>query len=213
MQIIDRAIQNADNPLPMLLERAEIVGEVDGPNARLSTLTALSKQFPRQADVLAHLAKSLQDSGRDADAIKAGHSALKADDGQLSPQQRAELHYDIGQLLAKQGQLDQAVHQFSLAIQTNVHATNAYIALGKTHAQRRELTPALQAFERAIDLDADNVQPYCEAAKVLKDARNYAKAEQMLRRAKQLQPDNLEINRLLSAMMTMNLVHSAEIPA
>jgi tetratricopeptide (TPR) repeat protein len=211
IQSLDRAIQTAEVPLPYLIERADLVGEQDGAQAKLSTLVALSKQYPGQARIYHALGKTLFGESQEIDAIRAYQKALKAADEKLEAHEKSCIHFELGALLSQKGHLDQALTQFSQAIQLDPQNADNYLALGKVHARRREFNHAVQAFETALELSPDDSSAYIEIAQVLKEAKNYSRAEQMLRHATQLDPDNLEAHRLLSAIMTLNLVHNAEV--
>jgi len=66
-------------------------------------------------------------------------------------------------------------------------------------------------FRKSIELAPDNYYPYYLAGLLLKDQKDYSQAESVLRKASKLEPENVTVNRLLSAVTALDLVHNQKL--
>lgn len=208
LRVIEKALPNAADPIPLLLQRAKLVGYSQGDSAAFTALQELSNQYPDEPYVLAELAKSLAKSGNQDQAIQTAQRALRSGNGHLSPEDRADLHYLLGTLLRQTGQLDQAVHQLSEAARQSPQNPEIYLDLGELLQERRQHGKAIETFRKAISLAPDDPRPYLQIGVALRDSHDYQAAETMLRRAAELAPKDVSIRRQLAALIALNLVHN-----
>jgi len=213
LEKLDIALPLLDNPLPMQLERAYLLREVESPEAAIAMLKELAKEYPGEPELLSALSEWLLQTGESEAAVQTARAALAADQGDLSPQKLASLNCLIGMQMRRSGQLDQAVHHFSEAAQHDPNNSDAYLELGRVLQDRRQQQQALRSYRKAIRASTDDYRPYYYAGQVLKDIKEYIEAEKMLRRAAQLAPNEVSVHRLLGAVVALNLVHNRKVVA
>lgn len=205
---LERAIPNAADPLPLMLDRVNLIEKIKGSEAAFAALQELNEQFPEEPAVLAPLAKSLAAAGQREAAIHTAQKALRKEYKQLRLEEAARLHLLLGRLLRQAGQLDQAIHQLSEAIQLAPIELESYLELGSAQQERRQHAQALKTYQKAIAVDPLDYRPYYQSGLALKEGRDYQGAEKMLRYAANLAPDDLIIHRQLAAIVALNLVHN-----
>lgn len=211
LDTLDEAIELATDPIPMLLERAEVLGQLHGDQAAMDQLTTAARAHPDSPLLYAAMAAILVRQGQLEEAIRLSRQALRTDQGLLTQGQRAYLHYQLGALLRQAGQLDQAVHHLSQALSHAPGLVDAYLELAGAFDTRRESAKALDICRRAIAVAPRDVRPYLQASRLLKESRNFADAESMLQRAINLDPQDGEIRRQLIAVATASFVHNVSV--
>ena len=209
---LERAMTLSENPLPMQIERAHLARRSKGLSAGIQTLQEMIAAQPGQPQLLALLAEWLKESGEAEAAVQTARLALQEQNGELSEQQRAALHLLIGLHMRSAGQLDQAIHHLSEAINHAPAHLEAYLELGRVYQDRREHRQALKVYQKAMSVAGNDYRPYYQAGLALKDSKDYLAAEAMLRRAAQMAPNEVSIHRLLGAVVALNLVHNRRIP-
>ncbi len=206
-----RAVENilplADDPLPLLLERARLLRRSVGFGAALEALQETAKKYPNHSEVLAPLAAALAEAGQSKEAVQYAQRALRGNAADLPIAEQANLHYLVGHLLRRAGQLDQAIHHLSEAIRQSPALLDPYLELGRAQQERRQYNQALQTYEQAIEVVPDDSRPYYQAGLILKGSKDYIGAEAMLKRASALAPRDVTIQRKLAAVVALNLVH------
>jgi tetratricopeptide (TPR) repeat protein len=229
----DDETAEADVDLPLRLKHAYLVSKVHGPEAGIERLERIQNQTQRVCpQVEAALAFDLAAAGRADEAIQRARQALAhmavangetgaagAGKGMLSASafskellpsaSPAELHTLVGRLLEEQGQLDQAVHHYTLAIKSEPVAADAYLGLAEVYGQQRQYNRALQTLEQAIRVAPLDPRPYHMAGVAYREGRDYARAAELLRRAADLDPENAEIRRHLLAVMAAGFFNNA----
>jgi tetratricopeptide (TPR) repeat protein len=208
LEILEKAIPLVENPLPLQLERAELLRISQGQDTALNALQDLANHYPQDAMVLATLAEALMEGQKPETAIQAARQALQIDAGELPPEAKSQLNFLIGRQQRHNGQLDQAIHHLTQAIQLWRENLEAYLELGLTHQDRRQQGLALKVYQQAMQIASNDYRPYYQAGLALKESKDYMGAESMLRRAAQLAPNDVSIHRLLGAVVALNLVHN-----
>ena len=207
LSLLDQAISRANHPLPLLLERAKLVPVVEGDQAGLNTLLALSKEYPEEPEVLRQLSEAFIHAGQYPEAIRSAQRALKVNHGTLNAQEQAMLEYQIGVLMRQDGQLDQAIKYLDDAIERTPNFINAYLEIAEAFQARREHQKGIEYLKKAIEAVPIDPRPYREAGMLLKEIKDYSGAEKMLRRAADLAPKDIDIQRKLGAVIALSLVH------
>ncbi len=210
MAILDQALTYSNRPIDLYLERIRLVRSLQGIQPAHQSLLALNRQYPDHPAILAQLAEYYQDQGLSQDAYSTAQKAIQIGDGHLRTDEFARLHTIMGRILSRAGHLDQAVHQYTLAMQSNPHQVELYLELGKVHQDRRQLNDALDIYEKAIYVAPDDPRPYQQAGIALKESKDYPGAEKMIRRAAELAPHDISIHRLLGSLVALNLVHNIQ---
>jgi tetratricopeptide (TPR) repeat protein len=208
LSMVDQAIKNSSDPLPLLVERVDLIEKSQGSQAAFTALQQLSKDYPDEPIILAPLANAYAAAGQRESAIHAAQQALHGKSGVLDPAVKGQAHYLLGSLLRESGQLDQAIHHLSEAIQLLTEDLKPYLELGSAYQERRQYDLALNTYHQAIAISPKDARAYYQSGLVLKEIRDYQAAEDMLRRAADLAPEDLTIHRQLGAIVALNLVHN-----
>lgn len=211
LEILEKAIILAQEPLPLLLERARQQKCSVGLEAALQTLQELTRRYPDEPTVLAILAETLDEAGRSEESIHNAQRALHAGHERRHHgnfEEHANMHRLLGRQMRHIGQLDQAIHHLSEAIRLAPHILEPYLELGDAHKDGRQHAQALNVYQQAISVAPDDPRAFHQAGLALKECKEYIGAETMLRRAAELAPDNVGIHRLLGAVVALNLVHN-----
>ncbi len=204
LAVLEKALPEVGQSQPVLLERANLIRRLYGPQVALSAYVELGQCFPQDARVLSLLAQTLADCGDFKSAERTAYAAY-----QLNPE-LPQLNLLLGQLQRSAGQLDQSIHFFSEAIRQSPSEIEPYLDLGEVFLSRREHLQALHTYQQAIKIAPRDFRPFCQAAAVLRDSKDYVGAEAMLRRAAELAPGDLNIRRQLGAVIALNLVHNSQ---
>jgi len=205
---VEQAIKNSSDPLPLLVERVDFLEKSQGSQAAFAALQDLAEDYPDEPAILAPLATALAAAGQREAAIHAAQRALHGKSSALDPDVQGHAHYLLGSLLHQSGQLDQAIHHLSEAIQLLTEDLKPYLELGSAYQERRQYDLALNTYHQAISIAPKDPRAYYQSGLVLKEIRDYQAAEDMLRRAADLAPEDLTIHRQLGAIVALNLVHN-----
>lgn len=205
---IDEALPCAKSPLPLQLERVNLLRQLPDKGNALEAAINLAQRYPDDPIVLATLAKAHSETGDSDTAILTAQRALQIGGGKLDPTEQARLHHLLGRLLRCAGQLDQSVHHLKEAIQLAPEVLEPYLELGRAHQDRREHRQALQTYQQATTVAPKDPRPYYQAGLALKEGKDYMNAETMLRRAAELAPNDVSIRRQLAGVVALNLVHN-----
>jgi tetratricopeptide (TPR) repeat protein len=208
---IEKALPLARDPMLFQVERARLMLRSKGQDAALGALQELAELYPSEPTVLSLLASCLAEVGQREAAIHTAQRALRAGHDHPAMQissEHAHMHYLLGQLLRRAGQLDQAIHHLSEAVQHAPNMVEPFLELGHTHEERRQYSQALNAYQQASLVAPNDPRGYYHAGLAFKECKDYLSAESMLRKAASLAPDDLSIHRLLAAVVALNLVHN-----
>ncbi len=236
LSALEKALSRASQPLPLLLERIQLLRKIHGAKAATDILQQLATQYPTEPEVLAPLAFALAEAGQEEAAIRAAQGALQAMAVAVEaavaqsprPSSRpaaspaaleepyaggeaarpAGLHALLGRLLSSAGQLDGAIHHLNEAIRMEPRCLEPYLELGRALQERRQQVQALQVYSQATQVAPRDPRPYYQAGLALKESKDYLGAENMLRRASALAPNDVSIQRQLGAVVALNLVHN-----
>ncbi len=205
---LDSAITGVQQSRQLYLERVNILRKKDGPRAALAELTGLTRVYPDDFTILNTLSKLYLEVGDLENAVSVAEQALNTCSEKTSPNEQANLHLMIGQILRQCGQLDQSIQHLNEAIQLAPDRLEPYLELGLARKERREYQQALQIFERATIIAPDDPRAPYQAGLAFKESKDYKSSETMLRRAVSLAPNDLTIRRQLAAVVALNLVHN-----
>ncbi|MEJ2758570.1 MAG: tetratricopeptide repeat protein, partial [Anaerolineales bacterium] len=210
LNLLDKLIDRAFSPVRLLLQKADILGEIKGVKEKLQLLVTLARDNPKNPNVLASLAQTYNEVMMPEEAIRAAQYALKnASDGLTAAEQSA-IHYLLGSLYQRNGQLDQSLDHLTKSIQLQPAFVDAYLEIGETLRQRREYTKALENFEKAIELAPQDARGYLKAGLLLKDGKDYVGSEAFLRKAASLDQKDISIQRQLATVVALAIIHRTE---
>jgi tetratricopeptide (TPR) repeat protein len=201
MKLINYAIKKVSKPLPLLIEKAEIIRSQEGEKAYLNTLQKIVDDYPKNPEILRLYSLSLAENGFTSEALNITQLSLK-----LNPDQ-FDMHILAGRLLRLNGQLDQALDHLSEAITQDPANIDGYLELAKTYQERRDFAKAISIYKQAIEVMPKDYRPYYQLGMIMKDSKDYRGAENMLRKAAEFSKDDVNILRQLGAIIAINLVH------
>ncbi|MEW5870077.1 MAG: tetratricopeptide repeat protein [Chloroflexota bacterium] len=204
---LEKAIPFSDQPYLLQIQKIELLRQARGLEAAIPALRELSECYPEQPDLKVQLIHWLFEAAQPAAAIQAAQAVLQAAPEELADEQRAALHYRVGQYLLQDEQVDQAIPHLEQSIRYAPGFLDAYLELGSAYQGQRAHNRALQVFRQAIQAAPHDFRPYYQAGLALKESRDYMNAEEMLHQAARLAPDDVEVHRLLTAVVAMNLVY------
>ncbi|MBI3159320.1 MAG: tetratricopeptide repeat protein [Chloroflexi bacterium] len=207
LEVIDESIERSTSPIPLTLERADVIAHLEGDAAALEYMEKVAQVHPDSPYVAAAISTLQTRLGNLPEAIQMCRAALRPDSSGLPPGQRAQLHYQLGALLRQAGQLDQALHHLSHAAQLSPGLVEAYLETGDIYRLRREPENALEAYRKAMALAPKDTRAYICAGEIMRENRDYSGAELILKRASQLSPGDSNIRRQLGGIIALNLVH------
>ena len=206
LEVLERARSLAEDGIPFLIRKAEIMGETEG----LETLIKLSQRFPNRGDVFFALSKMLDSAGNLTDAVHAAQQAIRKAGNLLDTEGLARLHLHLAQLLKQDGQLDQSLHLLDEAIRMAPYLVEAHLERGRVFLARRQFAEAIEVYKQAAEIAPREMKPHWEAGLALKDAKDYAGAENELRKAAHLAPTDPHLQRQLAAVIALNMVHKSQ---
>jgi tetratricopeptide (TPR) repeat protein len=204
LTLILHSLKKVSNALPLLLTRAEITREKDGPKAYLKSLQDIAQDYPKDTRVLPMYAHALAENNQPADALHITQLALK------NGPELIDMHILAGRLLRTSGQLDQAIDHFSACINLDNMNIDAYLEMARTYQERRDYNKATTVYQKAIETAPQDYRPYYQLGLLLRDAKDYRGAEIMLRKASELAKEDVNILRQLGAIIALNLVHNSQ---
>jgi len=186
----------------LLGEIASLRKNIFGTKAALEFL--LANQNENDEKILSQIAFYEMELNNMKDAEKYALDSLS-----LNPQQ-ADLKKILGQIAQKNGNLDQAVKYYSNAISCEPENGERYLDACEIYMYRREVLKAIDVLEQGIQIISNDWRLFQKAGKIYWEMKDYIKAESMIRQASELNPNDLQLERQLSTLSTMNLIHQKQ---
>lgn len=208
IQLLEKTLPKLKDPIPTQMEKVMLVYRSQGLEAGLESLQDLVEQNIHSPELLALLAQWLFEADQIDAAVQTARAALQVNQGRLTPAQQARLNHLIGMKMKDTGQLDQAIHALSQAVQLEPDQISHYLDLASAYQERREYAQALKILEQANSLFPEDYRPFYLSGIVYKENKEYVEAEKMLRLAAKMAPGEVSIHRLLGAVVALNLVHN-----
>jgi tetratricopeptide (TPR) repeat protein len=119
-------------------------------------------------------------------------------------------HCNLGIALAVQGDSDDAIQHFDLALQINPDDAKVLNNLGKVLVAKGKLNEAIQYLDRAIQLNPDEAEAYNNLGVVLAGQGKFDEGIQQYKRSLQLKPDYIDaLFNLGNAMATQGKLEGA----
>ncbi len=159
------------------------LGKNDEALATFERALTLSKTGEERADVLVEIARVQADRGATAPALE---SLTRARDAAPSD---PDIHYNLGVLYFRAGQLDAAVAAFDAAVKLKPDHGNALNNKGVVLEKQRKLDDAVKAFEAAIVVDPRNGFAHFNRGLALFKLRRFKDAEGAFEKAVEVNPD------------------------
>ena len=199
--VSDRAIVSPDEARPVVGRfRAHRPGRrrapVRGREQIAMTIPGQSPEGQAEFDALVARAQREHLAGRLSQAAAAYRKILT-----IRPD-LAEVHSDLGTILAHQGQFDEAAVRFRQAIALKPELTLAHNNLASILADLGRHDEAVASFERVIELRSDYVEAYNHLAIALRSQGKFGEAAAKLEQAIALRPDYAEARCSLGDLLS-----------
>jgi tetratricopeptide (TPR) repeat protein len=207
---LEKILPKVPKSIPLHLQRVQLLEKTRGPEPALEALHKLSEEEPEDPRVLAAYAETLSKANDLKGAIKKAQEALGKGIQELEPEEYIKTLELLGRLLRKTGQLDQALHYLSEAIEQAPEVHGPYIELARCYQDQRQHERALETLQSAIKIAPRDPQPYYQAGLMFKEMKDFINAEVMFKHAAKLAPTNLNIYRQLGAVTAINLVQNRQ---
>jgi tetratricopeptide (TPR) repeat protein len=206
LAILEKLIPYYSEPIHLQLDRIELLSTLNGVEEALTAVKSLASQYPRDKQIAITLIEFLAKAGDQESAIKLSQEILTSAENETEDLVTSRLLLLLGRLLRNSGQLDQAIHYLTMAINQSPPNSAPYIELGRCYQDRRQYELALKNYQEAINIQPDNPKGYYLTGMALKESKDYENAEIMFKRASQLAPKDINIHRQLAAVTAINIV-------
>ena len=122
----------------------------------------------------------------------------RAQDAAVREPDLAEAHYNRGNTLLAQGDLDQAIDQYRQALQTSRDHAAIHYRLGATLQATGQLEPAIQHYRELVRLKPDVAESHYLLGAALAASGEPRRAIEPMRRAVELKPDDGQMSNDLA---------------
>jgi len=105
-----------------------------------------------------------------------------------------QIHNNLGDVYARQGDMQRAIQEFKMAIEINPNYADAYHNLANTYQQMGQLDLAVENYQKALSINPNLWQSYQNLAAIYFNSGQYDLAEENIRKALEINPgdQNLE---------------------
>ena len=200
---IDHAIENTNDPGPVILEKARLLSNASKHDQALSVLESEIEALSENHDAWELLGDLYEHSGDIESSINAFTKAIE-----LAPL-HFHCHLRISELCIQHNELDKAMLYLDNAakLQSNDdEAGKLQEILGNLFVARKQFDRAYKAYSNSIKLVPTNGKLYFNAGLALKQLKDYSEAMLMFRKSVEIDPNNVSAHRQLAAVSALGLI-------
>lgn len=140
---------------------------------------------PKNARAENNLGLILETEGKPDAAIQAYRQAIVWQE--QNPQLSAQPYVNLGNLLAEQGRLQEAISPLEKAVTLAPNDAYCRITLGVFYRKNGDMEKALRELVRATELEPDNAKAHYQLGRVYKELNDLARAKKEFERTAELQ--------------------------
>ena len=200
---IDHAIENTNNPAPVILEKARLLTKASKHDQALSVLESEITVLSENHDAWELLGDLYEHSGDLESSINAFANAIE-----LAPL-HFHCHLRIAELCIQHNELDKAMLYLDNAknLQSDDDDSGKLQeTLGNLFVARKQFDRAYKAYSNSIKLIPKNANLYFNAGLALKQLKDYSEAMLMFRKSVDIDPNNVSAHRQLAAVSALELI-------
>jgi tetratricopeptide (TPR) repeat protein len=160
-----------------------------------SHFTEAVRLKPNYADALVNLGISWDRKGRREEAFELFETAARTRPTALA-------HYNLGNLLLRQGKVDEAGRQFAAALRLKPSLAQAWYNLGIVYARQGKAGPAAEAYRSALALKPGYTDVHLSLGALLAGQRDFDRALPHFQEAIRLAPDNADAHFNLAGVLS-----------
>ncbi len=201
-RIIEEALSFNPNHHELLINKVWIQRELGNLPEALKVASQMSIDNPNDWEAFSLLALLYNDLEDYRTAEENAKKSMRINSDQ------PEIMMLLGQILKKQGQLDQAIEYFSKAAIATPTIIDPCIEIGDIYFDQQNFPDALDAYQEAINRKENDARPYFKAGLIMKEVKDYQGAEKMMKIAASFAPKDSNIRRQLAGVIALNFVHS-----
>ena len=206
---IDHAIENTNDPGPVIIEKARLLSEASKYTQALSVMESAIESLGENPNAWQMLGDLYEQSGDFEESINAFTKAIE-----LAPL-NFNYHLRIAELSIQHNDLDKAMIHLDNASKLqsdNQDSGKLQEILGNLFAARKQFDRAYKAYSSSIKLTPTNPDLYFNAGLALKQLKDYSEAMLMFKKSVEIDPQNVSAHRQLAAVSALSLI-SGEVTA
>tara|TARA_B100000959_G_C14967831_1_gene618514 strand:- start:964 stop:2622 length:1659 start_codon:yes stop_codon:yes gene_type:complete len=200
---IDHAIENTNDPGPVILEKARLLSAASRYDQALSVLESEIEELSESHEAWELLGELYDQSGDLEASTNAFTKAIE-----LAPL-HFNYHLRIAELCIEHNKLDQAmIHLDNASKLQSDDQENGKLqeTLGNLWVARKQFDRAYKAYSSSIKITPTNASLYFNAGLALKQLKDYSEAMLMFKKSVEIDPQNVSAHRQLAAVSALGLI-------